>query len=226
MNIQEMFLTPNRYSRPQIPMGIVKKIVIHWVGNASSTAKNNRNYFEGLKAGTNKVYASSHYIIGLAGEIIQCIPEDEMAYHANSANDYSIGIENCHPDWSGKFNNLTYKSLVALCADLCYRYKLDPETDVIRHYDVTGKMCPLYYVKNITAWKQLKKDVLKSYNEIVLEANSLVTTTVINLNGTLKEVKRILYNGQNYIKLRDLEDSHISIGYDLSNKMPIIQVKP
>lgn len=225
MNVQKILLTPNRYSRPQIAISTVKKIVVHWVGNAGSTAENNRNYFEGLKAGINKVYASSHYIIGLAGEIIQCIPEEEVAYHANSANDYSIGIENCHPDWTGKFNDLTYKSLVTLCADICYRYKLDPEMDVIRHYDVTGKMCPLYYVKDSTAWKQLKKDVLDSYNQLVMEANSLVTTTIINLNGTLKEVKRILYNGQNYVKLRDLEDSHISIGYDLSTKTPIVQVK-
>ena len=225
MNVQKMLLTPNQYSRPQIAIGTIKKIVVHWVGNAGSTAINNRNYFEGLKAGANKVYASSHYIVGLEGEIIQCIPEDEVAYHANSANNYSIGIENCHPDWDGKFNDLTYKSLIALCADLCYRYKLNPEMDVIRHYDVTGKMCPLYYVKNITAWKQLKKDVLDVYNQLVMDASSLITTININLNGTLKEVKRILYNGQNYVKLRDLEDSHISIGYDLTTKTPIIQVK-
>ena len=225
MNVQKKLLTPNPYSRPQTKIGTIKKIVVHWVGNATSTAINNRNYFEGLKNGTNKVYASSHYIIGLEGEIIQCIPEDEVAYHANSANNYSIGIENCHPDWEGKLNNATYKSLVALCADLCNRYKLKPDTDLIRHYDVTGKMCPQYYVKNINAWQQLKRDVAEALNQLISEAHSPVTTTQINLNGKIKEVERILYNNYNYIKLRDLEDDHISIGYDSANKMPIVQIK-
>ncbi len=225
MNMQKMLLTPNRYSRPQIALNVIKKIVVHWVGNAGATAINNRNYFEGLKVGTNKVYASSHYIIGLDGEVIQCVPENEVAYHAGNANDYSIGIENCHPDWDGKFNDATYKSLVALCADLCYRYKLTPEKDMLRHYDVTGKMCPLYYIKNATAWTKLKSDVTNALGQLMANANSPVTTTTINLNGTLKQVERILYNGQNYIKLRDLEDSHISIGYDSAKKTPIIQVK-
>lgn len=164
MDITEKLLTKNKYSRPCTPIGKIKKIVIHWVGNAGSSAIANRNYFEGLKDGANKVYASSHYIIGLEGEIIQCIPEDEVAYHGNSSNGYSIGIENCHPDWAGKFNNKTYKSLVELCADLCKRYGLNPLTDMIRHYDVTGKMCPLYYVKNTNAWQQLKQDVKKAIN--------------------------------------------------------------
>ena len=35
----------------------------------------------------------------------------------------------------------------------------DPETDVIRHYDVTGKYCPKYYVENEDAWAALKADV-------------------------------------------------------------------
>lgn len=157
MQIEDRLLTPNKYSRPGTKIGTIKNIVIHWVGNANSTAIANRNYFESLK--DKKIYASSHYIIGLQGEIIRCIPEDEIAYHGNHANGYSIGIENCHPDWNGKFNDKTYKSLIELCADICKRYCLDPETALIRHYDVTKKQCPLYYVQHLDAWKRLKYDV-------------------------------------------------------------------
>ena len=135
----------------------MKNIVVHWVGNANTTAINNRNYFESLK--TKKIYASSHYIIGLDGEIIQCVPENELAYHANQANSYSIGIECCHPDWNGKFNDKTYQSLIELCVDICKRYKLDPQIALIRHYDVTRKQCPLYYVQHQNAWEMLKYDV-------------------------------------------------------------------
>ena len=61
-------------------------------------------------------------------------------------NRKSIGIEDCHPDWDGKFNDATYNSLVELCADICRRYNLSVN-NIIRHYDVTGKECPRYYVR-------------------------------------------------------------------------------
>lgn len=163
MEIQQKLLTKNLYSRPGTKIGKIKNIVIHWVGNAGSTAIANRNYFESLK--DKKIYASSHYIIGLEGEVILCVPEEEVAYHGNSANSYSIGIENCHPDWGGKFNDKTYTSLVKLCADICKRYNLEPNTALIRHYDVTKKDCPHYYVKDTKAWLQLKEDVKKAMIE-------------------------------------------------------------
>ena len=163
MEIQQKLLTKNPYSRPGTKIGRIKNIVIHWVGNAGSTAIANRNYFESLK--DKKIYASSHYIIGLEGEVILCVPEEEVAYHGNSANSYSIGIENCHPDWGGKFNYKTYTSLVKLCADICKRYNLEPNTALIRHYDITKKDCPHYYVKDTKAWLQLKEDVKKAMIE-------------------------------------------------------------
>lgn len=157
MEIKQALLTKNPYSRPGTKRLKVTKLVIHWVGNANSTAQANRNYFESLR--DKKIYASAHYIIGLEGEVLQCIPENEIAYHATIANEYSIGIENCHPDWNGKFNDKTYKSLIELCADLCKRYNLNSEKDIIRHYDVTKKECPKYYVTNTNAWMKLKQDI-------------------------------------------------------------------
>ena len=158
MKIQEKLLSINPYSRTGEKLKAVKQIVVHWVGNANTSAIANRNYFESLK--DKHIYASSHYIIGLTGEIIRCIPENEVAYHAGNGtvNRNSIGIEDCHPDWSGKFNNSTYNSLVELCADICRRYNLNTN-NIIRHYDVTGKICPKYYVEHEDAWIQFKKDV-------------------------------------------------------------------
>lgn len=159
MQIQMKYLTSNRYSRPRLPLYKVTKLVIHWVGNPKSSALANRNYFENLKSGNSKTYASSHYIVGLEGEVIQCIPDNERAYHAKSANAYALGIETCHPDWEGKFTDRTYASLVELCTLLCKKYSLDPRQDLIRHYDVTGKSCPKYYVQHPAAWEKFKKDV-------------------------------------------------------------------
>ena len=143
MKIKEMFLTPNKFSRPGIKIEKVTKIAVHYVGNPNSTALANRNYFENQKNGGR--YVSSHFIIGLSGEIIQCIPLDEWSYCTNQANGYSISIECCHPDATGKFTVATEKSLAELCAYLCKLFGLDPEKDIIRHYDVTGKQCPLYW---------------------------------------------------------------------------------
>ncbi len=159
MNIEERLLTINEYSRSREKQNKIEKIIVHWVGNANSTAIANRNYFDNLR-NTHTTYASSHYIVGLQGEIIKCIPEDEVAFHSGSysMNRKSIGIETCHPDWEGKFNENTYNSLVELCADICKRYNLTID-NIIRHYDVTGKECPRYYVRNEQEWIKFKNDV-------------------------------------------------------------------
>lgn len=142
MKITENFLTPNKYSRPQIKLEKVTKIAVHYVGNPGSSANANRNYFENQKNGGK--YVSSHFVVGLEGEIIQCIPLDEWSYCTNQANGYSISIECCHPDSTGKFNEKTEESLAELCAYLLKKFGLSSE-DIIRHYDVTGKQCPLYW---------------------------------------------------------------------------------
>ncbi len=131
----------------------VKDIVIHYTGNPGSTAQNNRDYFN--KPSTQ---VSSHFVIGINGEIIQCIPLDEKSAATNHRNKDTISIEVCHEDESGAFSEAAYSSLVKLTAWLCTNSDLD-EKDIIRHYDVTGKECPLYYVHNEDKWEQFKADV-------------------------------------------------------------------
>lgn len=152
------YLTPNEYSRPGKELKEVNAIVVHYVGNPGTTAAQNRSYFENLKD-THATSASSHYIIGLEGEIIQCVPLNEISYASNNRNKDTIAIECCHPDETGQFTTATYKSLVKLVAALCRTYNLDPETGIIRHYDVTGKYCPLYYVNHEDEWYGFKLDV-------------------------------------------------------------------
>ena len=143
MRITDALLTPNKYSRSQIPLKNVKKVVLHYVGNPGSSAMANRNYFENQK--NSGRYVSSHYIVGLEGEILRCVPENEVAYCSNQANTYSISIECCHPDATGKFTDATTASAAELCAYLLKKYGLSID-DLIRHYDVTGKQCPLWFV--------------------------------------------------------------------------------
>lgn len=161
--IIKAYLTPNEYSRPGDPLMEVNGIVVHYTANPGTDAEANRNYFEGLKD-SRQTKVSSHFIIGLDGTIIQCIPLDEIAYASNKRNIDTISIECCHKDETGKFTKETKKSLIRLLAWLCGEYNLKEE-DIIRHYDVTGKDCPRYYVKHEDKWVALKKQVFEFIEE-------------------------------------------------------------
>ncbi|MCR4611438.1 MAG: N-acetylmuramoyl-L-alanine amidase [Lachnospiraceae bacterium] len=155
--VTQDFLTVNSYSRPGIALNQVNGIVIHYTANPGSSAKANRDYFENLKT-THTTKASSHYVVGLEGEIIWLIPLEEISYASNSRNTDTIAIEVCHPDETGKFNDVTYDKLVNLVAWLCQKYGLSSDS-VIRHYDITGKNCPKYFVEHEDAWKEFLEDV-------------------------------------------------------------------
>ena len=153
----------NPYSRPGTPTEKITGIVVHYTANPGATAIDNRNYFESLKDG-HDTQVSSNFVIGLEGEIVQCVPTWEMAYASNSRNIDTVSIECCHPDETGKFNEETYKSMVQLCAWLCMKFDLKEEA-VIRHYDVTGKICPKYFVEDEEAWENFRKDIGQTLKE-------------------------------------------------------------
>lgn len=155
--ISVQLLDVNDYSRPGTEVDSITGIVIHYTANPGSTAQQNRDYFNSLQDG-HGASVSSHFVVGLEGEIVQCIPTQEVAYASNERNHDTVSIECCHPDSTGKFNQETYISMVRLTAFLCAKYDLDAEA-VIRHYDVTEKNCPKYFVENEDAWKLFKADV-------------------------------------------------------------------
>ena len=157
--VDKQIIHKHSTARTGILLDDIKNIVIHYVGNPNTSAKNNRDYFNKPSTGV-----SSHFIVGLSGEVIQCVPIYERSAASNDRNKDTLSIETCHPDESGKFNQATYNSLVKLTAYLCYQFDLK-QNDVIRHYDVTGKNCPKYYVENEDEWENFKKDVGKAIDD-------------------------------------------------------------
>mgnify|MGYP002555041622 FL=1 len=133
----------------------VKDIVVHYVGNPGTTAQQNHDFYAG-----NQSNVSSHFVVGLDGEIIQCIPINEWSAASNWRNNDTISIEVCHPDETGKFKKKTYSSLVKLVAWLENVCDID-ESHIIRHYDITKKECPRYFVQHEDKWKTFKKNVEK-----------------------------------------------------------------
>lgn len=151
----------------------IKYIVIHYVG-ATGGAKDNCRYFETIYRG-----ASAHYFVGHSGEIWQSILDKNIAWHCGTngaykhpycRNDNSIGIELCcYQDKNGGwyFTDATVSSAIGLVKELMAKYNI-PVENVIRHYDVTGKICPEPYVRDLVAWDNfkngLKKEIVKVDN--------------------------------------------------------------
>ncbi|MCD8023840.1 MAG: N-acetylmuramoyl-L-alanine amidase [Lachnospiraceae bacterium] len=173
--IDVQLLTINDWSRPGEACDTITNVAIHYLANPKTTAQQNHDYFESLKNNGDLIASgqitedeavsmSANFVIGIDGEIIECVPPGEIAYASNSANHYSVSIENCHLDTSGQFTEATYESLVKLTAYIVDMYDLDRDS-IIRHYDVTGKACPLYYVENEDKWEEFKDDVMEYLEE-------------------------------------------------------------
>ena len=151
--VEQQFIKKDGAARPGTPLKEINGVVVHYVANPGSSAEANRNYFN--KKDTK---VSSHFIVGLKGEIIQCVPLSEEAVASNTRNWDTVSIEVCHPDESGKFSAKTMDSLIKLTSWLRESGRLKRD-DVIRHYDITGKLCPKYYVEHEGAWKNFKKQI-------------------------------------------------------------------
>lgn len=164
-------LTPYNFTDKN-SVGRIKYIVIHYVG-ALGGAKANCQYYAGKYIG-----ASAHYFVGFDGEIWQSVEDEDIAWHCGASsykhgecrNSNSIGIEMCvrkkntasmgatDKDWY--FEDATVESAVELTRYLMDKYGV-PASNVIRHYDVTGKICPNPYVYNSTQhiWDEFKKKI-------------------------------------------------------------------
>lgn len=159
--IDRRIIKKSDYTYDGEALGEVKFITVHYTANPGSTAIANRNYFNSLADG-HGVSASAHFIIGLDGEIIQCVPLDCVSWANGNmeSNRHSITIECCHPTDDGHFNEETLDSLRELLRWLCDKYGVARD-GIIRHYDVTGKDCPLYFVAHPDEWEAFKDGVFE-----------------------------------------------------------------
>lgn len=170
--ITEKFLSKNEYSRPGRKLQVVKGIVVHYVGVNEQKPEQTVNYFESLKNGVNNTYASAHYVIGTEGDGIHCIPDNEVAYHCGAKvykegiqekigtypNSNTIGIEMCHTKTG--FTEKTLDVTAQLVATLLIEHKLSIK-NLYRHFDITGKICPKFFVEDESLWEDFKKRVNK-----------------------------------------------------------------
>ncbi len=144
----------------------IEYIVIHYTGNNGDTAYNNAKYFS--QPNRN---ASAHYFVD-SKYVEQIVNDTDIAWHCGTKGKYkhpycrnsnSIGVELCsHIDSKGEyyFDTDTFWNAVELVKKLMYIYHITPDR-VVRHYDVTGKMCPAPMIKNLKVWDNFKKEIIK-----------------------------------------------------------------
>jgi len=168
LKINQDLLSFSPHTRPGTKRTETLGIVMHYVGNPGTSAKQNRDYFESL--GKNGPDASCHYIVGRGGEVLQLVPDDEVSYTSGGASYKpvvieklrgnvhltTIGVEVCHEDETGRYSLATYRAQALLAAMLLNRYGLKAERDLYRHFDITGKVCPRWFVDNPSDWEKFK----------------------------------------------------------------------
>ena len=138
----------------------VRYIVMHYTANNGDTAKNNCDYYHRVGG----LQASAHYFCDEHGAM-QSVRECDTAWHCGAEagqrywhpecrNGNSIGIEMCsrkRADGSYYILPETVANAAALAREIMQRYGIDTE-HVVRHYDVTGKRCPMPWVDDPAQW--------------------------------------------------------------------------
>lgn len=150
----------------------VRYIVMHYTANNGDTAKNNCDYYHRVGG----LQASAHYFVDEHGTM-QSVREGDTAWHCGveagrrywhpeCRNANSIGIEMCsrkRADGSYYIKPETVANAAALAKDIMQRYGIDTD-HVLRHYDVTGKHCPMPWVDDPVQWDAFKASLAPEEN--------------------------------------------------------------
>ena len=139
----------------------VRYIVMHYTANNGDTARNNCDYYHRVGG----LQASAHYFCDEHGAM-QSVRECDTAWHCGARaywhpecrNGNSIGIEMCsrkRADGSYYIKPETVANAAALAREIMQRYGIDTD-HVLRHYDVTGKRCPMPWVDDPAQWAAFK----------------------------------------------------------------------
>lgn len=239
MKITDMLLT-NKNARPGkkiTPRGVV----IHWTANENKGADAiaNRGYF-------NKptTVASAHYIVD-GKQIVRCLPENEMGYHVGAKsykpdaikqlssypNDCTIGIEMC-VNQDGDFMTM-YQRTIELAADILKRYGWGVDR-LWRHFDITGKNCPAYFVSDDVArrltgllasqaWSKFKEDVHKLLTDYPQKKEDKKEPVSIAL---LLTAQGYVTNGVSFLPIRAVAEAvGASVEYNATTKQVQINGK-
>ena len=205
----------------------VRYIVMHYTANNGDTARNNCDYYQRVGG----LQASAHYFVDEHG-VMQSVREVDTAWHCGARacwhpecrNANSIGIEMCsrkRADGSYYIKPETVANAAALAKDIMQRYGIDTD-HVLRHYDVTGKRCPMPWVDDPAQWTAFK-DMLTPKNTTTVEEDDDMATrynTVAELPAwAQEETQKLIDRGA----LLGDEHGNLDVTMDMLRTMIVCQ---
>ena len=150
----------------------VEYIVVHYTAGCNDTAENNGRYFARENVG-----ASAHYFVD-ENAVVQSVPDEYVAWHCGGStyvhpecrNGNSIGVEICTKCTDGKYSFAPEAVAKAqgLVRELMEKYDVAQE-NVLRHYDVTHKLCPMPFLgEGQQLWEEFKGGLIvyKTYENV------------------------------------------------------------
>lgn len=167
------------------PVSAIRYLVFHYTGNDGDRAFNNAFYYQ-----DNIVQASAHYFVD-DDNIYQSVEDTGIAWAVGgkkwsdcartgggslflTANNYNtLSIELCDTRRDGKLmaTEATLERAVELGRALMEKYGI-PVERVIRHFDVSGKHCPAYFMdsERWAAFKErLKEDETMDVDKLIAD---------------------------------------------------------
>lgn len=201
----------------------IRYLVLHYTANDGDTAEANGRYFQRNVTGT-----SAHYFVDNTG-IVLSVPEEYTAWAVGGrkypsaektgggkwfgicTNQNSISVELCDTARNGRhdFSEATLSNAAALCREIMRKYHI-PLENVIRHFDVVGKICPAPFVENTAAWRAFRE---RLGDEMVEKVSLEINGESVAMEGIRKEDEN--GNVTNFIKLRELAEF---LGYEVSSR--------
>jgi len=168
MEIKQVLAHQSNYNKGR--KQAIQYIVVHYTANNGDTAQGNGKYFS--QPNRN---ASAHYFIDECN-VVQSVLDTDTAWHCGAKiykhnqcrNDNSIGVEMCsEKDQNGQYyiNEQTQNTAIEVVKILMAKYHI-PVENVIRHYDVTGKICPEPFVRNQVQWLNFKKRLTENVEKV------------------------------------------------------------
>lgn len=168
----------------------IKYIVWHYTANDGDSDEANGLFF---KKNKNRG-ASAHYFVDDDSVTIS-VPDTYVAWSVGGkrysnyrttggaslykicTNTNSINIELCDTRKNGKYDvtEATLQNAIDLTRKLMAKYDI-PISNVVRHFDVTGKSCPVYYINN-SVWQSVKNRIASSSVPSTTSPSSTVSSS-------------------------------------------------
>ena len=159
----------------------IRYLVYHYTGNDGDRGANNARYYR-----DNIVGASAHYFVdddsvtrsvddlliawAVGGKKwADCAKTGGGKLYGVITNTNSISIEMCDTRRDGKLmaTEATLERAAALGRELMEKYHI-PIERVARHFDVTGKHCPAYFMEE-AAWAEFKKRLTEPEKDEIMK---------------------------------------------------------